>query len=206
MSWIRRVWNWLIGWKIDPVYDTDKSDFHQDAEDQDFILTSDVIELNDTPTYVKKSKHHQEIYDYLYSIEINRGIEWVVFHCTGTIYNVKVESIIRYWREQEGWNNPGYHFIIDENGHWTLLLDPNKVANGVRGINYKSIHISCIGGITDEYGLTPAQEKTLKHFYKAISKKLPCVEFRGHSDFDSLKPFCPGYDVQELVQKWEQCD
>lgn len=204
MRLFRRFWNWIRGWKVEPVYSGDIHDDYLNTEDQDFILTSDVIELNDTPTYVKKSKHHQDIYDYFDSIRIDRWIEWVIFHCTGTIYNVKVESIIRYWKEEKGWNNPGYHFIIDVNGHWTLLLDPNKIANGVRGINYKSIHISCIGGINQDYPLTEDQEDTLRHFYMAISKKMPYVEFRGHNDFDSGKPFCPGYDVQELIEKWEQ--
>ncbi len=77
----------------------------------------------------------------------HRKISWIVLHCTATSQTTKVASIVKFWKEVNGWAAPGYHFIIKPDGTYENLQPIEKPSNGVAGHNANSIHISYIGGI-----------------------------------------------------------
>jgi N-acetylmuramoyl-L-alanine amidase len=103
---------------------------------------------------------------------MKRSIKYIAIHTTATQPNASVAAIQRHWRDALGWKNPGYHLLIEANGTIHRLLDFNGIANGVRGFNNHSIHISYIGGITKEGkpvdNRTEAQKKAILDCIKEV--------------------------------------
>lgn len=130
-----------------------------------------------------------------------RNIKYIVLHCSGTAKTTKVESIIRYWKEEMRWKNPGYHFIIEANGNEHQLQSLDKVANGVAGHNSESVHVCTIGGM--EYDdRTPQQMRAQMHRIRALQKQFPNAQVMGHRDFPGVKKSCPGFDVKKWIQNY----
>ena len=134
-----------------------------------------------------------------------RSINHIVLHCTGTRQDASVGAIVRYWKEVLGWKNPGYHFIIDQDGKITNLLTIDKVANGVKGHNSDSIHISYIGGLnrsgksTDTR--TPAQYTAMAGLVVAFQSVYPRAKVLGHRDFAGVKKECPSFDASKFLKE-----
>lgn len=128
-----------------------------------------------------------------------RKINHIVIHCTATGLNTKIENIQRYWREQLGWKNPGYHYVVNKFGAIIQLAGEESVTNGVAGYNQNSVHISYIGGI-DEKGnpkdtRTDAQKKAIRAKVADLKRRYPQARVLGHRDFPGVKKACPSFDV-----------
>lgn len=134
-----------------------------------------------------------------------RKIENIVLHCTATPQNTTVESIKNYWHNVEGWKFPGYHFLIEANGNIHNLLSINEVANGVRGHNYNSIHISYIGGVDDKGepidNRTPRQVLSQMKLLVELSEKYPDAKILGHRDFEGVTKACPSFDARKFTEQ-----
>lgn len=141
-----------------------------------------------------------------------RNIKYIVVHCTAgreaqTVEQVKAEFKAR------GWKNPGYHYLIDRNGHIHNLLDESGVANGAKGYNQNGIHISWMGGVDANRkpvdNRTVVQKIMLKTLVKRMMKKYPKAKVCGHRDLSpdlnrdgKITPnewtkVCPCFDVRE---------
>ncbi len=182
--------------KIIPIYNSPIS-FNEDHSDPEEITVIEAIK-EDIPT----SKNVYELINLIENIKIVRKIDKVFFHCTATSQNTTVASILRYWKETLGWDSPGYHIIVLQDGSWTLLQDFNKPTNGVKGHNANSLHFSYIGGI-DSKGRpldnrTDNQKKIFESIYILIKNKIQNVKFHGHNEFSNKA--CPSYDVQEWIK------
>lgn len=134
---------------------------------------------------------------------ITRKIRRIVLHCTATSQQATVEAIQNYWKNNLGWKNPGYHFIIDPAGTVFMLLHPDKVSNGARGYNKDSLHISYIGGIDKLTkkpldNRTPAQKKKMKKLVKQYLKELGDIDVIGHNEISNKA--CPSFDVQQWLR------
>lgn len=125
-----------------------------------------------------------------------RDIKYIVVHCTATDQDAKVSSIIRYWQEELGWKNPGYHYIFDKNGHMTQLQDENKPTNGVRGYNANSIHVCYIGGKHKD-DRTAMQKAMMLDCIKRLRGKYPNAVIQGHRDFPGVTKACPRFDAKQ---------
>jgi len=133
---------------------------------------------------------------------MKRQIKYIAIHCTATQQTATVASIQRYWKDQLGWKSPGYHLLIEPNGTINRLLDFNEVANGVKGFNQMTVHISYIGGITKAG--KPVDNRTDKQ-KKAI---IDCINsiidwsdnksltIQGHRDFPNQNKACPCFDAR----------
>ncbi len=135
-----------------------------------------------------------------------REIKFIVVHCTATAPETKIESIQRYWKEQLGWKNPGYHYIIKRSGEVVQLNKEENISNGVAGHNRCSIHISYIGGV-DKNGKpldnrTDAQKHALFNKLVALSEKYPCATILGHRDFPGVIKACPSFDVRQWLKDY----
>lgn len=133
-----------------------------------------------------------------------RTIDNIVIHCTATSQQTTVEAIQRYWREQLGWKNPGYHVLIEATGKAHELQPIEKPSNGARGFNANSIHISYVGGI-DAHGKsidnrTMAQKLQLASYIRAFRQRSPDAEVLGHCDLPNVQKDCPCFDVREWVK------
>ncbi len=129
-----------------------------------------------------------------------RSITHIVLHCTACPQTATVASIERYWREQLGWKNPGYHIIIAADGTCHRLLDDALVSNGVAGHNAHSLHVSYIGGV-DAHGRpvdnrTDAQRRELQRIVARWLTQHPQAQVLGHRDFPGVTKACPSFDAR----------
>jgi N-acetylmuramoyl-L-alanine amidase len=129
-----------------------------------------------------------------------RTIHHIVIHCTATASTASVAAIQRYWREQLKWKSPGYHYLIEADGTTHQLQPDHLPANGVRGHNANSIHVSYIGGI-DANG-KPIDNRTLKQKaaligqIKWLKQLYPDAIVQGHRDFPNVAKACPSFDAK----------
>jgi N-acetylmuramoyl-L-alanine amidase len=135
---------------------------------------------------------------------MKRDIHYIVVHCTATPPETTIESIKRYWREELHWKNPGYHYIIQRSGRIETLLLEEQIANGVKGYNKISIHISYVGGV-DRHD-NPVDNRTAEQVQAMITKltelksKYPKAVILGHRDFPGVTKKCPSFDVRQWLK------
>lgn len=133
---------------------------------------------------------------------MKRPIKYIAIHCTATQQTATVAAIQRYWRDSLGWKAPGYHLLIEPNGTIHQLLDFNGVANGVRGFNKDSVHISYIGGVNKAGraldNRTDAQKKAILECIDRVIEwsDNKCLIIQGHRDFPNVKKACPSFDAK----------
>ena len=130
-----------------------------------------------------------------------RNINYIAIHCTATQPEASIASIQNYWKNNLGWKNPGYHFIIDRFGNVVNLLPIELVSNGVQGYNSQTINISYVGGI-DKSGKpkdtrTEAQKQSILKLLKELRVKFPKAKIQGHRDFPNVKKACPSFDAKK---------
>ena len=130
-----------------------------------------------------------------------RNINYIAIHCTATQPEASIASIQNYWKNNLGWKNPGYHFIIDRFGNVVNLLPIELVSNGVQGYNSQTINISYVGGI-DKSGKpkdtrTEAQKQSILKILKELRVKFPKAKIQGHRDFPNVKKACPSFEAKK---------
>ena len=130
-----------------------------------------------------------------------RNINYIAIHCTATQPESSIASIQNYWKNNLGWKNPGYHYIIDRFGNVVNLLPIELVSNGVQGYNSQTINISYVGGI-DKSGKpkdtrTEAQKQSILKLLKELRVKFPKAKIQGHRDFPNVKKACPSFDAKK---------
>jgi len=135
-----------------------------------------------------------------------RTIKFIVVHCTATPVNTEIKNIQKYWKEQLGWKNAGYHYIIKRDGEVVQLQSEDTIANGVKGHNAESIHISYIGGI-DKFNQpidnrTPAQKHAMFDKIISLTEKYPNAKVQGHRDFPFVAKACPSFDVKTWLSEY----
>lgn len=133
---------------------------------------------------------------------MKRPIKYIAIHTTATPQTTSVMAIQRYWKESLGWKSPGYHLLIEPNGTIHRLLDFNGIANGVKGFNKESIHISYIGGV-DKQGKpldnrTAVQKEAILKCIKEVIEwsDNKCLIIQGHRDFPNANKACPCFDAK----------
>ena len=133
---------------------------------------------------------------------MKREIKYIAIHCTASQPTATPEAILRYWRNHLGWKNPGYHLLIDTKGVVHRLFPFDKVANGVRGFNHNSVHISYIGGITKAGrpidNRTPAQKKAILDCIAEVKEwsTNKNLIIQGPRDFPKQNKACPCFDAK----------
>lgn len=143
-------------------------------------------------------------------------IEHIGIHCTGTTQQASVNQIINYWKNNLGWRNPGYHYIIDPLGKTTVLAQLDEIVNGIRGYNYNGVHISYIGGKHGEDNRTEEQKQEMERIVKNLITPVylgPNVVIKGHRDYspdkdgngiitpDEFLKLCPSFSVSDWLRE-----
>jgi N-acetylmuramoyl-L-alanine amidase len=184
---------------LTPIYPT--TPLNEDKSDpEDEIKVETLKEAQPTCPNISELIH------LINSSNIHRKVTRLIFHCTATHQSATVEGILKYWKNNLGWKNPGYHIIVNAAGHWTQLLDFNGVSNGVAGANSTSINVAYIGGI-DSKGRasdnrTQGQSEVFEVIYNTFRNKLPNLTFHGHYEFS--KKECPSYNVREWIKSLDK--
>jgi len=122
-----------------------------------------------------------------------RDIDFLAVHCTATPIFTSIDSIKNYWKNELGWKNPGYHYIIEYDGTVTELLTIDKVSNGVKGFNSRSINIAYVGGLNGEDTRTEAQKNTLEDILMTFKYIFKDAEIMGHCEFPNVTKTCPNF-------------
>lgn len=135
---------------------------------------------------------------------------YIVIHCSAGYGSV--ESIQRFWKEELGWDYPGYNILIDLEGKEHQLASFETITNGVRSYNKYCINIGWIGGVDrNNYNKAvdtrtdPQKAAILNAIYKAIkwlkengkdmSKDLMIL---GHRDFSK------DVNGNGIIDSWER--
>jgi len=133
---------------------------------------------------------------------MKRPIKYIAIHCTASQQTATVQAIQRHWKDTLGWKSPGYHLLIEKNGTIHRLLPFDSMANGVKGFNKESVHISYIGGITKEGkpvdNRTDVQKEAILMCIKEVIEwsDNKCLIIQGHRDFPNANKACPCFDAK----------
>lgn len=130
-----------------------------------------------------------------------RNIQFIAVHCTAGSQKQTIEDLKKEFKNK-GWQNPGYHYVVDPKGGVHQLLDEDRVSNGVKGFNSVSINVAYIGGI-DSKGKavdnrTEAQKQSLRSLLSILKKRYPNATIQGHRDFS------PDKNGNGKVDPWER--
>lgn len=131
-----------------------------------------------------------------------RRIERIFVHCTASHQGrTTKESLMREFREK-GWRNPGYHYVVKEDGNVISMLSEGLVANGVKGYNTTAIHVAWIGGIDDRGkavdNRTEEQRIALLDLLVKLKQRYPVAMVMGHRDIS------PDLNHNGIVDPWER--
>lgn len=124
-----------------------------------------------------------------------RSIKYIVVHCTATPQSTTIDSIKNYWRNDLGWSNVGYHYMIQADGTIVQIADESLITNGVRGYNKDSIHVCWIGGQIKD-NRTKQQRESLIQKLSELNAKYPKAIIQGHRDFPGVTKACPQFDAK----------
>lgn len=132
-----------------------------------------------------------------------RNITRIFVHCTASYQSTTTEATLIDEFKRKGWKNPGYHYVVKPDGSVFNMLDESKIANGVKGYNSNSIHVSYIGGIdkTHPKGIdnrTDAQKAALIKLLTKLKRKYPNAKIMGHRDIS------PDKNHNGIVDPWER--
>ena len=132
-----------------------------------------------------------------------RNINEIIIHCSATDPddNVTVNDI-RCWHKKRGFNDIGYHFIIDLDGtiHKGRPLD--VVGAHCKGHNRNSIGICYIGGISNGVSCdtrTHLQKLSLISLVEYLCSRysIPFNSVKGHNEYANKD--CPCFDVASFI-------
>jgi N-acetylmuramoyl-L-alanine amidase len=141
-----------------------------------------------------------------------RKINEIIVHCSATrpewfagkTLAAKVKEIKRWHVEDNGWNDIGYHFIVDQYGNIAKGRDVSIAGAHVPQRNANSIGICLIGGHgsspTDKFdkNFTPEQDAALRELIDDLQSLHDGIEkVSGHNDYANRA--CPGFKVGEWL-------
>lgn len=127
-----------------------------------------------------------------------RKVDRIFVHCTaGNQKTTTVKSLNAEFKSK-GWKTGGYHYVIFPDGSVVQMEDENKIANGVKGYNKNSIHISWVGGYNSVDNRTQKQKDSIIKVLKELRKKYPNAKILGHRDIS------PDVNNNGIVDPWER--
>jgi N-acetylmuramoyl-L-alanine amidase len=129
-----------------------------------------------------------------------REIKKIIVHCTATPEgrDVSVGDIRRWHVEDNGWNDIGYHWVIELDG--SLQEGRKEYLNGAhaKGHNSDSIGVVYVGGCDKDMRpkdtRTEAQKEELLCILQDLKARYPRAEIIGHCDVSSKA--CPSFDAK----------
>ena len=128
---------------------------------------------------------------------------------------------IDQWHKQRGWSGVGYNLIILNgwitpdiyNPMFDGFIEVGRPFDADNVISGKEIGAHTLGYNSESFGICMISDKgediTLKQkdsmlwTMRMFQNINPDIEFGGHSDYDSKKPYCPGIDIKEFAKKYK---
>ena len=128
-----------------------------------------------------------------------RKITELIVHCADTPEGRDVRAAeIRKWHKAKGWNDIGYHYVIDIDGTVEPGRPVEQMGAHCASHNTNSIGICYVGGC-DAKGKpkdtrTDAQKASLLLLLKFLKAQHPDAKIYGHRDFAAKA--CPCFDAK----------
>lgn len=129
-----------------------------------------------------------------------REIKQIIIHCADTPDGRNdTAADIRRWHKARGFNDIGYHYVIDLDGTIEPGRDVSVAGAHCTGQNATSIGICYIGGKTADMKTakdtrTEEQKAALLSLLKYLVRKYPGAKIYGHKDF--APKACPCFDAK----------
>lgn len=126
-----------------------------------------------------------------------RKIKKIYIHHSALPKDLGID-VIRKLHLERGFDDVGYHFVIEENG---------KIRNGrkveiqgahVKGDNIDSIGI-CVCGNFEVNQPSECQIRALKSLICKLYKKFGKLKILGHKDYPASDTLCPGHYLYKLL-------
>ena len=131
-----------------------------------------------------------------------RKINKIIIHCSATPEQREVSvQTIRKWHLQRGFNDIGYHYVIDLQGGVHIGRPITRQGAHCSGQNRGSIGICYVGGMSKDMKKakdtrTQAQKDSLiKLMHELIYKYNKDMTIHGHNEYANKA--CPSFNVQE---------
>lgn len=128
-----------------------------------------------------------------------RRITEVIVHCSATPAgrDVTAADIRRWHKEERGFADIGYHFVVRLDGRVEYGRSLANIGAHCRGHNSRSVGVCYVGGIGSDGRpadtRTPAQRQALLGLLTALRRRFPSASIHGHRDFAAKG--CPSFDA-----------
>lgn len=129
-----------------------------------------------------------------------RQITEIIIHCADTPEgrDVRADEIRRWHKNERGWSDIGYHYVIDLDGTIEAGRDIETAGAHCTGHNAKSIGICYVGGCDAQMQpkdtRTEEQKASLLLLLKYLRQRYPKAKIYGHRDF--AQKACPSFDAK----------
>ena len=128
-----------------------------------------------------------------------RKITKIIVHCADTPEGRDDKAAdIRRWHKARGFNDIGYHYVVDLDGTIEAGRDVTIAGAHCTGHNADSIGVCYIGGADTDMKpkdtRTEKQKTALRLLLKYLVQKYPGAKIYGHRDFSSKA--CPSFDAK----------
>jgi N-acetyl-anhydromuramyl-L-alanine amidase AmpD len=131
---------------------------------------------------------------------------YIVIHHSATDFSVTFDQI-RLNHLERGWDDIGYHYVIDSEGTVTPGRAENVVGAHALGLNQESLGVCCIGNFEEEHP-TGAQVEALKRVVVELCRKYKITAERiiGHCDVTcdergGKRSACPGRNLYGRLEE-----
>ena len=130
-----------------------------------------------------------------------RNITEIIIHCSDTPAGRDDRAAdVRKWHKAQGWQDIGYHYVIDLDGTIEPGRDISVAGAHTTKHNASSIGICYIGGadaVTRKPAdtRTDAQKASLLLLLRYLRAKYPEAKIYGHRDFAAKA--CPCFDAKK---------
>lgn len=128
-----------------------------------------------------------------------RKITKIIVHCADTPEGRDDKAAdIRSWHKARGFNDIGYHYVVDLDGTIEPGRDVTIAGAHTTGHNADSIGVCYIGGADTDMKpkdtRTEEQKTALRLLLKYLVQKYPGAKIYGHRDF--AQKACPSFDAK----------
>jgi N-acetylmuramoyl-L-alanine amidase len=124
-----------------------------------------------------------------------RTIDKIVVHHTASPNSWTYDDVKASHLER-GFDDIGYHYLIEHNGTVRLGRHVSRVGAHCKGYNANSVGVCVVGSFEDGSMPTDEQWDAVSSLCADLLRQHPGSELFGHKE---LKPtLCPGFDPQKL--------
>ncbi len=127
-----------------------------------------------------------------------RKINKIIIHHSASPSATTTAKKIKSWHLARGFNDIGYHYMIDANGEIFKGRDEAKIGAHCKGHNRDSLGLVVFGNF-DQESLNDKQESTLFLLITSIMERydLVCKDIYPHYQLGNTA--CPGHELLQWV-------